>query len=65
MTDTSALEILGLISTQHASETHAAKSPWIDKAYLAAHAKAHEYAGFDRVLIGYNAASPDGFQVAA
>ena len=65
MTQTPDLEILGLISTQHASETHAAKSAWIDKAYLAAHAKAHEYAGFDRVLIGYNAASPDGFQVAA
>ncbi|PZQ60593.1 MAG: alkanesulfonate monooxygenase [Phenylobacterium zucineum] len=65
MTDTPDLEILGLISTQHASETHAARSPWIDKAYLAAHAKAHEYAGFDRVLIGYNSASPDGFQVAA
>lgn len=65
MTNTPDLEILGLISTQHASETHAAKSQWIDKAYLAAHAKAHEYAGFDRVLIGYNAASPDGFQVAA
>ncbi|WP_337188035.1 LLM class flavin-dependent oxidoreductase [Phenylobacterium sp.] len=65
MTDTPDLEILGLISTQYASETHAAKSGWIDKAYLAAHAKAHEYAGFDRVLIGYNSASPDGFQVAA
>ncbi|MET0274430.1 MAG: LLM class flavin-dependent oxidoreductase [Phenylobacterium sp.] len=65
MTQTPDLEILGLISTQHASETHAARSAWIDKAYLAAHAKAHEYAGFDRVLIGYNAASPDGFQVAA
>jgi len=65
MTDTPQLEILGLISTQHASETHAAPSPWIDKAYLAAHAKAHEYAGFDRVLIGYNSAAPDGFQVAA
>jgi alkanesulfonate monooxygenase len=65
MTDTPKLEILGLISTQHASETHAAPSKWIDKAYLAAHAKAHEYAGFDRVLIGYNSAAPDGFQVAA
>ncbi|WP_312166079.1 LLM class flavin-dependent oxidoreductase [Phenylobacterium sp.] len=65
MTDTPDLEILGLISTQYASETHAAQSGLIDKAYLAAHAKAHEYAGFDRVLIGYNSAAPDGFQVAA
>lgn len=59
------LEILGLISTQYASETHAASTGLIDKAYVGAHAKAHEYAGFDRVLIGYNSAAPDGFQVAA
>ncbi len=65
MSDEPKLEILGLISTQYASETHAAKSAWIDKTYVAAHAKAHEYAGFDRVLIGYNSAAPDGFQVAA
>lgn len=60
-----ALEILGLISTQYASETHAARGPVIDKTYTAAVALAHENGGFDRVLIGYNSASPDGFQVAA
>jgi alkanesulfonate monooxygenase len=59
------LEILGLISTQYASETHAASGPVIDKTYTAAIALAHENGGFDRVLIGYNSASPDGFQVAA
>jgi alkanesulfonate monooxygenase len=59
------LEILGLISTQYASETHAARGPVIDKTYTAASALAHENGGFDRVLIGYNSASPDGFQVAA
>lgn len=59
------LEILGLISTQYASEIHAAKSAAIDKSYLAASALAHEQGGFDRVLIGYSSASPDGFQVAA
>ena len=61
----SQLEILGLISTQYASEIHAAKSSLIDKSYLATLALAHEHGGFDRVLIGYNSASPDGFQVAA
>lgn len=60
-----ALEILGLISTQYASETHPAQGPVIDKTYTAALALAHESGGFDRVLIGYNSASPDGFQVAA
>jgi alkanesulfonate monooxygenase len=62
---TDQLEILGLISTQYASEIHAPKSAAIDKSYLAASALAHEQGGFDRVLIGYNSASPDGFQVAA
>jgi len=59
------LEILGLISTQYASETHVARGASIDKSYLSALAQAHEYGNFDRVLIGYNSASPDGFQVAA
>jgi alkanesulfonate monooxygenase len=59
------LEILGLISTQYASETHAARGSVIDKTYTATVALAHENGGFDRVLIGYNSASPDGFQVAA
>jgi alkanesulfonate monooxygenase len=62
---TEGLEILGLVSTQYASETHAARGPVIDKSYTAALALAHEDGGFDRVLIGYNSASPDGFQVAA
>jgi alkanesulfonate monooxygenase len=62
---TSELEILGLISTQYASETHAPAGPVVDKSYVGALALAHENGNFDRVLIGYNSASPDGFQVAA
>jgi len=59
------LEVLGLISTQYASETHAAAGPGIDKTYLGALALAHENGNFDRVLIGYHSSAPDGFQVAA
>jgi len=59
------LEIIGLISTQYGSETHRQQGPVIDKSYVAALALAHENGKFDRVLIGYNSASPDGFQVAA
>jgi alkanesulfonate monooxygenase len=59
------LEILGLISTQYASETHSPLGPPIDKSYLGTLALAHENGGFDRVLIGYHSAAPDGFQVAA
>jgi len=60
-----ALEILGMISTSYASETHAHSGPVIDPSYTAAFALAHEQAGFDRILIGYHSAAPDGFQVAA
>jgi len=59
------LEILGLISTNYASETHAPTGSEIDKAYVGAFARAHEYAGFDRVLVGYRATAPDGFQIVA
>jgi len=59
------LEILGLISTHYASEIHPSRGPVVDKTYLATSALAHENGGFDRVLIGYNSASPDGFQIAA
>ncbi|MET0388193.1 MAG: LLM class flavin-dependent oxidoreductase [Polyangiales bacterium] len=59
------LEIIGLISTQYGSETHPTVGPAIDKTYVSTIALAHENAGFDRALIGYSSASPDGFQVAA
>lgn len=61
------LEFIGIIGTQEASESRrAAGAPGvIDKAYVSAIARAHEYAGFDRALIGYFSSAPDGFQVAA
>jgi len=62
---TDQLEILGLISTQYASETHPPTGPLIDKTYVETHALAHENGGFDRVLIGYHSSAPDGAQVAA
>ena len=61
------LEFIGMIGTQNGSETR--KAPGgpgaIDKSFVSAFARAHEYAGFDRVLIGYFSVAPDGFQVAA
>jgi len=59
------IEILGMIATQNFSETHAALSADVDKNYVSVFSRAHEYAGFDRVLIGYFSNSPDGFQVGA
>jgi alkanesulfonate monooxygenase len=60
------IEIIGMVGTQEVSESRGTfDGAPIDAAYLARFAQAHEAAGFDRVLIGYGATSPDGFAVAA
>jgi alkanesulfonate monooxygenase len=60
------IEIIGMVATQDVSESRpAASGPAIDAGYLTRFARAHEAAGFDRVLIGYHATGPDGFAVAA
>lgn len=58
------IEILGMIATTPGSESRAVDGPVIDPQYVRAFAQAHEDAGFDRILIGYSASSPDGFAVA-
>ncbi|MFB9839693.1 LLM class flavin-dependent oxidoreductase [Actinoallomurus acaciae] len=58
-------ELLGMVGTRDASETHGDHHGTIDADYLTRFARAHEAAGFDRVLIGYGATGPDGFAVAA
>jgi alkanesulfonate monooxygenase len=58
------LEFIGMIQPRKQSEIHPAdKSVVLDKAYLKAFAQAHEAGGFDRVLIGYYADAPEGFQL--
>ncbi len=59
------IEILGMIATTPGSESKAIEGPIVDPDYIRAFARAHESAGFDRILIGYSASSPDGLQVAA
>jgi alkanesulfonate monooxygenase len=59
-----ALEIIGMIATQEASEVLPPQGPPIDPEFTARFAQAHEEAGFDRVLIGYGSYWPDGWQVA-
>jgi alkanesulfonate monooxygenase len=63
----SAVEFIGMIGTANASEIRAAPNGpgVVDKAFVAATARGHEFAGFDRVLIGYFSVAADGFQVAA
>src|SRR2546423_14252957 len=59
------IEFIGMIGTQLASETHAPHGPVVDREYTRRFARAHEDAGFDRVLIGYGSGWPDGTQVGA
>jgi alkanesulfonate monooxygenase len=59
------LEFVGAIGTQDGSEGRPAKGPIVDKTFIGTFARAHEFAGFDRVLIGYFSSAPDGLQVAA
>src|SRR5438094_3713594 len=59
------IEFIGFSATQESSETILPHGPVVDKAYLGAVARAHEYAGFDRVLVAHSSASVDGFQVAS
>ena len=59
------VEFIGMILTQDQSEARGAAGPLIDPEFTARFARAHEAAGFDRVLVGYFSFFPDGFQVAA
>ncbi|PKW17768.1 LLM class flavin-dependent oxidoreductase [Saccharopolyspora spinosa] len=59
------VEFIGMIGAQHVSEIHAADGPAVNPAFLRKFAQAHEAAGFDRVLIGYGASSPENTQLAA
>jgi len=60
------IEVVGLVSTQEVSETRGSyEESSVDPDFLARIARAHEDSGFDRVLIGYGATTPDGFAVAS
>ncbi|MCY1393751.1 Methanesulfonate monooxygenase [compost metagenome] len=59
------IQFLGMIGHRLSSETIAPAGPIFDKQYIARFAKAHEDAGFDRILVGYWSDQPDGFLVTA
>ena len=59
------VEFIGMIATKDGSETRLSRGPIIDKPFTRRFVRAHEDAGFDRVLIGYASSHPDGTQVAA
>ena len=59
------VEFIGMIGTKAGSETFQVAGPVVDPEYTRRFARAHEDAGFDRILIGYGSGHPDGTQVAA
>jgi alkanesulfonate monooxygenase len=59
------VEFIGMIGTKDQSEIRNTAGPVIDRGYVRRFSRAHEDAGFDRVLIGYASSQPDGTQVAA
>lgn len=59
------IQFIGAIGSNGGSESRISDRAVVDKVYLGAFARAHEAAGFDRVLIGYFSSAPDGFQIAA
>jgi alkanesulfonate monooxygenase len=59
------IEFVGLVNTRDTSETRNPTAPRIDPSYTDALFRAHEHAGFDKVLINSGSTQPDGMQVAA
>ena len=69
------VEIIGMVGTRDASEIKGPlvdgpvvdwmDGPVVDPDYLLDIARAHDEGGFDRVLIGYGAVSPEGWAIAA
>lgn len=60
------IEILGTVSHSRVTETTGLRgASAFEPEYIAAVARAHEQAGYDRVLIGHESWRPDAFQIAA
>ncbi len=59
------VEMIGWIAPRVSSEVMAPSGPPFDADVIAATARVHERADFDRVLIGYFSDAPDGFLVGA
>ena len=55
MTQARDVEFIGMIQPRAQSEIHPPSGPAIDADYLTRFSRAHDQAGFDRVLIGYSA----------
>ena len=59
------IEFLGFVGPSPFTEVEEWAGPAVQPDYVRDLARAHEHAGFDRVLIGYYAAEADGWQLAS
>lgn len=59
------IEFLGMIGTHETSEIHARSGDFIQPEFVRDITRAHERAGFDKVLVGYGSSMAEGTQVAA
>ncbi|MCO8169224.1 LLM class flavin-dependent oxidoreductase [Pseudomonas sp. 21LCFQ02] len=59
------VQFIGMLGHRLTSETLAPTGPIFDKHVITDFARAHEEAGFDRILVGYWSDQPDGFLVTA
>jgi alkanesulfonate monooxygenase len=57
------VEFIGFITNNNSSETIVRSGPILDVPYIETVAKAHELAGFDRVLLAFHSTIPDALQV--
>jgi alkanesulfonate monooxygenase len=58
------LQFIGFTSHRAGSEIHPPSGPILDTDYVVRMARAHEDAGFDRVLIAWHSSTPDGLALA-
>lgn len=59
------VQFIGMLGHRLSSETLPPSGPIFDKQVITEFARAHEEAGFDRILVGYWSDQPDGFLVTA
>jgi alkanesulfonate monooxygenase len=59
------VNFIGMIVSTNYSETRPVVGPAIDPDFIDRHARAHEQAGFDRILIDKSSSGPDTFLVAS
>src|SRR3954447_5578879 len=58
------LEFIGMIAHRAQSEIYPPRGPVVDPSYITRFARAHEEAGFDRILVAWGSTSPDALLVA-